>query len=92
MRNLALAVAILFSLFAADLAAQYPISWETVSTTGSPTWTRENPGAASATHMYVFGGQTGNSGGVATNALWRFDGTTWTEMTANGRGRLASGP
>ena len=82
MKSIRAAAALL--LLTSTLAAQYPISWSVTTTTGSPTWTRENAGVASATDMYVFGGRTGNSGGVHTNGLWRFDGATWTQMTANG--------
>lgn len=74
----------LLSVLLIDLRGQAPNWAVTPGVSGSPTWTRENPGAASATHMYVFGGKTGNAGGVVTNALWEFDGATWTQRTANG--------
>ncbi|MCR9243571.1 MAG: hypothetical protein NXI31_00960 [bacterium] len=49
-----------------------------------PPLRRESPGATDGTHMYVFGGQSGNSGGSRLNDLWQFDGQVWTQMTANG--------
>lgn len=84
MKSLSLTSFVL-SLICGVATAQYPISWAVSSgVTGAPPHTRENPAAASLTHMYKFGGRTGNSGGVATNALWEFDGSTWLERTTEG--------
>ena len=80
----------LFTLFLSFLAFDLPAQgtgaeWSVTATTGTaPSHRRESPGAASTTHMYVFGGRSGGSGGVVQNDLWAFDGTTWTMMTANG--------
>ena len=76
----------LVALLASDAIAQAPgANWQvTPGVTGAPSQRRENPGAASATKMYVFGGTSGNSGGSQLNDLWDFDGTTWTQLTANG--------
>ena len=56
--------------------------WKTTLTTGNPPLRMDNPGTASGTHMYVFGGL--DAGGAARNDLWSFDGAAWTLMTADG--------
>lgn len=73
-------------LLCATAIAQAPGANWSMTPTGStdPSQRRENPGAANATHMFVFGGKSGASGGSAMNDLWQFDGATWTEMTTNG--------
>jgi len=58
--------------------------WSSTTTTQDPPLRRENPGAADLSSMYVFGGTSGSSGGARMNDLWKFDGTTWTQMTADG--------
>ena len=76
----------LLSILCANTIAQAPgPSWVQFATGNSePPLRRENPGTSDGTYMYVFGGKTGNSGGVALNDLWRFDGVAWTEMTTTG--------
>ena len=66
--------------------AQAPGPEWTATATGAsePALRRENPGTTDGTYLYVFGGQSGNSGGVRMNDLWRFDGSVWTQMTADG--------
>ena len=72
-------------LLCSAVLAQAPgAHWSTTPTTTNPPLRRENPGVSDGVYMYVFGGQSGNSGGAPLNDLWRFDGVTWTEMTANG--------
>jgi len=79
------AVSLLPVLCATALAQAPGPSWILTPAGGTePALRRENPGTSDGTYMYVFGGKTGNSGGVALNDLWRFDGAAWTEMTANG--------
>ncbi|MCA9320846.1 MAG: hypothetical protein KDB53_08935, partial [Planctomycetes bacterium] len=56
--------------------------WTVTPTVADPPLRRENPGTSDGTYMYVFGGQTTSSGPL--NDLWRFDGVTWTQMTADG--------
>lgn len=58
--------------------------WSMTNAGTNPPRRRENPGTADMSNMYMFGGITGQSGGVAVNDLWRFDGTAWTQMTADG--------
>ncbi|MDF1799565.1 MAG: kelch repeat-containing protein [Planctomycetota bacterium] len=80
-----LAAASLLVLFGAPALAQAPgAHWAMTPTPSDPPLRRENPGAADATHMYVFGGKSGESGGVELNDLWAFDGATWTLKTADG--------
>lgn len=76
----------LITLLCSDAIGQAPgPSWSVVPTGATePPLRRENPGTSDGTYMYVFGGKTMNSGGVAINDLWRFDGSAWTEMTSNG--------
>lgn len=70
---------------AAALAQAPGAHWQVVTgVSGAPSQRRENPGVASATKMYVFGGRSGSSGGAVMNDLWEFDGSTWTQKTANG--------
>ncbi|MFK7741787.1 MAG: kelch repeat-containing protein [Planctomycetota bacterium] len=72
-------------LLGATALAQAPgANWSLTLNTGNPPVRRENPGAASATAMYVFGGQSGNSGGAPMNDLWSFDGTAWTQLNPDG--------
>jgi len=74
-----------FPLLCLTALAQAPgAHWSVISSGTNPSQRRENPGAADNNNMYVFGGQSGQSGGVRMNDLWKFDGTTWTEMTTNG--------
>jgi hypothetical protein len=56
----------------------------TAGVTGTPTQRRDNPGAASDTKMYVFGGRLGNATATVLNALYEFDGRAWTLKTAEG--------
>ncbi len=56
----------------------------TPGVTGTPTQRRDNTGAASNDKMYVFGGRSGNATTTVLNALYEFDGTTWTLKTAEG--------
>ncbi|MCB9869978.1 MAG: hypothetical protein H6837_08985 [Planctomycetes bacterium] len=75
------------SLLCSTAATQSPGAlWSlTPNVTGSvPTQRRENPGTASDTKLYVFGGRAGNSGGAPMNDLYEFDGKTWTQLSANG--------
>ena len=69
------------SLFvAASLSAQKPgAHWAltNVSTTNVPPPRHENPGAASKTHFYVFGGNSNANSRVFFNDLWSFDGKAW---------------
>ena len=76
---------LLLLLSSGSLLAQAPgAHWAVTPTTGAaPSQRRENPGAASDTHLYVFGGRLGNSGGSPVNELWAFDGTSWSLKTAN---------
>lgn len=83
MRTLPSAASLL--LLAATGLAQAPgTSWTPTPTPLDPPLRRENPGTADHSHMYVFGGTTGNSGGVRVNDLWSFDGTSWVQLTADG--------
>ncbi|MCA9319106.1 MAG: hypothetical protein KDB53_00155 [Planctomycetes bacterium] len=84
MRTLSL-LAGLVALLATDALAQ-GAAWSLTPTASlaAPSQRRENPGVASATHFYVFGGRSGNSGGTQMNDLWEFDGVNWTLKTANG--------
>ena len=73
-------------LLGAVAFAQAPgAHWSTTTTNTNPPQRRECPGTASFTDMYVFGGKSGHSGGVPLNDLWKFDGSTWTQLTANVR-------
>ncbi len=85
MKTISLILPIL-ALTAVDAIAQAPgAHWSITANVGaSMSQRRENPGCASSTHMYVFGGKSGNAGGSAMNDLWEFDGATWTEKTKNG--------
>ena len=56
----------------------------TAGVTGTPSQRRDNPGAASDTHLYVFGGRLGNATSTVLNALYEFDGKAWTLKTAEG--------
>ena len=58
--------------------------WSEVTGLGTniPATRRESPGAADLSSMYVFGGQDG--AGARLNDLWQFDGSAWTELTADG--------
>lgn len=83
-------------LLAVALAAQLPTpnplpmqapraNWAlTAGVTGTPTQRRDNPGAASDTKMYVFGGRDQNAGTTTLNALYEFNGSAWTLKTAEG--------
>ncbi|MCR9243704.1 MAG: hypothetical protein NXI31_01645 [bacterium] len=76
---------VLLPLFSVDAIGQAPGGhWSLTTATGNPPQRRENPGAANATHMYVFGGTSGGSGGTAMNDLWSFDGITWTQLNPDG--------
>ncbi|MBK9385470.1 MAG: hypothetical protein IPN34_11735 [Planctomycetes bacterium] len=79
----------LLALAAAPAAAQLPspnpiprtaprAAWSLVSGVVNPTQRRENPGAASNTHLYVFGGRNGNANTTVHNALYEYNGTSWT--------------
>ena len=60
-------------------------NWVRLTNTNNvPTQRRDNPGAASLDKLYLFGGRLGNSTSTALNALYEFDGTTWTLKTAEG--------
>ncbi len=76
----------LLPLLTATAIAQAPgPDWSQVTTGGTePPLRRENASTTDGTHMYVFGGTSGNSGGSRMNDLWRFDGASWTQMTADG--------
>ncbi|MBI5853549.1 MAG: hypothetical protein HZB39_21275 [Planctomycetes bacterium] len=56
----------------------------TSGVTGTPTQRRDNPGAASDSKLYVFGGRSGNATTTVLNALYEFNGTAWTLKTAEG--------
>lgn len=56
----------------------------TTGVTGTPTQRRDNPGAASDTKLYMFGGRDANAGTTTLNALYEFNGTSWTLKTAEG--------
>lgn len=55
----------------------------TPGVTGAPTQRRDNPGAASLDRLYLFGGRDANANSTVHNALYEFDGTTWTLRTAD---------
>lgn len=70
------------ALLAVAASAQAPgAHWSTTPAGANPPVRTENPGTASSTDMYVFGGAA-SSGRL--NDLWRFDGTSWTLMTPDG--------
>jgi hypothetical protein len=83
----------LLALAAVPAAAQLPspnpipriaprASWSLTSgVTGTPSQRRENPGAASSTHLYLFGGRNGNANTTVHNALYEFDGRAWALKT-----------
>lgn len=87
---------LVFALLCTELAAQLPppsptpmalprAKWTLVSgVTGTPTQRRDNPGAASDTKLYMFGGRDSNAGTATFNALYEFNGTAWTLKTAEG--------
>ncbi len=87
-----LSAALLSSLASAQLPTPNPIPrvkprahWVlTPSVTGTPTQRRDNPGAASESKLYVFGGRAGNATSSVLNALYEFDGKAWTLKTAEG--------
>ena len=81
MKKIGISAFAILALCCVTVTAQ---TWSQTPTASDPPVRRENPGTSNGTHMYVFGGQTGNSGGVPLNDLWQFDGTTWTQMTADG--------
>lgn len=62
----------------------------TGATTGTPTpnatFRCDNPGAASQTHLYVFGGSLGNNTATTANDLWAFDALagTFTQLIPDG--------
>ncbi|MGE0144251.1 MAG: kelch repeat-containing protein [Planctomycetota bacterium] len=106
MHKPALALLFLTSLSHAALAQGPPPSpipqvapraaWVNAAATGNPSQRRDNLGAASDTHFYVFGGYSGNATTTTLNALYEFNGTAWTLKTAEGavgspspRGRCA---
>lgn len=78
------------SLFAQPMPSPTPMAlprakWTLTSgVTGTPTQRRDNPGAASADKMYMFGGRSGNATTTTLNALYEFDGSAWTLKTAEG--------
>lgn len=84
---------IVLPLLAAPAFAQTPspsprtaprAAWSLVpATTGTPAQRRDTPGTASADRFYVFAGRDGNAGAQSHNALYEFDGTTWTLKTPN---------
>lgn len=81
MSKLFLIPALLVAFGGVELFAQAPgAHWSTTPTASDPPLRRENPGTADLANMYVFGGQDA----VRMNDLWKFDGTTWTLMTADG--------
>ena len=87
---------LLLALLGAPAAAQLPTpsptpmalpraKWSmTPGVTGTPTQRRDNTGAASDTKLYVFGGRDANANTNVLNALYEFDGTTWTLKTSEG--------
>ena len=62
----------------------------TGATSGTPTpnatFRCDNPGAASSTHLYVFGGSLGNNTATTSNDLWAFDAVagTFTQLIVDG--------
>lgn len=77
----------LTSLLTPSLVAQKPGGHWTLTnipTTNVPPARHENPGAASKTHFYVFGGNSNTSASTFYNDLWSFDGKAWKLETANG--------
>ena len=81
MRSLLLLALVASIVICDGLNAQ---TWSMTPTASDPPLRRENPGASDGTFMYVFGGQSGTSGGVVRNDLWAFDGTNWVEMNPDG--------
>jgi hypothetical protein len=57
---------------------------QTPGVTGTFSQRRDNHGAASETHLYVFGGRVGNASSGVLNALYSFDGKAWKLETAEG--------
>jgi len=55
-----------------------------VPTSNTPPARHENPGAASKSHFYVFGGNSNASSTTFYNDLWSFDGKAWKLETKNG--------
>lgn len=78
------AAALLPFLCLSALAQSPGAHWSVTPSGTNPSQRRENPGAADNDNMYVFGGQSGQSGGTRMNDLWKFDGSSWTEMTTDG--------
>lgn len=84
-----LAALALLPLAGLDLLAQAPVprtapraTWSLIAgVTGTPTQRRQNHGAASLDRLYVFGGRNGNANTTTHNALYEFDGLTWTLRT-----------
>jgi hypothetical protein len=77
----------LLSALCADGIAQAPgAHWSLITGVSGPSQRRENPGAASSTKFFVFGGKSGNSGGAWMNDLWEYEpiAKSWKELTANG--------
>lgn len=58
-------------------------AWYLVTTTGLPTQRRDNPGAANDNTFFVFGGRNGNANSTTHNALFKYDGTSFTTLTAD---------
>lgn len=80
-------ILILSLLATSDLVAQKPGGhWAKTSipTTNTPPARHENPGAASKSRFYVFGGNSNASASTYFNDLWSFDGKVWKEETKNG--------
>jgi hypothetical protein len=65
----------------ASLAQAPGAHWSTTPAGTNPPVRTENPGTASSSDMYLFGGAAGST---RLNDLWRFNGAAWTLMTADG--------
>ena len=83
MQRLALSLFFAAGALVAGAPAQAPgAHWTRTNTPSDPPLRRENPGVSDGTYMYVFGGNSPSN--TRLNDLWRFDGSTWVEMTTNG--------
>jgi len=84
MNHIALPI-FLAALCGATTLAQAPgAHWSVTTVTGSmPPLTRENPGVSDGSGMLVFGGIDMVTG-LRSNGLWRFDGASWTQLSADG--------
>ena len=95
-----LPLVITLSLLAAPALAQLPAptlkarvapraAWSAVTSAGlnttNTTFRTSNPGAASSTHLYVFGGAQNSNTNTTMNDLWAFDAVagTFTQLIAN---------